>query len=75
MKMQMWIKSHWLEYSGLSGRILDGFTLQLSLMKWDKDSLLDQFYSGFSEFSSQVGPDFLNSVVICALSDCSKNPA
>lgn len=50
----VWVKSHWPEYSGLSGRILDCFTLQLCSMKWDKDSLLDQFYSGLSEFSSQV---------------------
>lgn len=43
-------------------------------IKWDKDSLLDQFYSVFSEFSSQVGPDFLNSMVVCMLPSFSGNP-
>lgn len=57
-----------------SKRAAGCFALQLSLIKWDKDSLLDQVYSGFSELSSQVGPGFLNSVVICVLSHFSRNP-
>lgn len=75
MEMQMWIKLHWVEYRGLSGRAPDWLSLKLSLIKWNKDSLLDQFYSGFSEFSFQEGPDFFNSVIIFAWSDRSKNPA